>query len=269
MVGWWISLVKDALLDVLFASEKRKKVLLLLRDGPKEMDFILSCLSTSRQALLPQMKILKERNLLYHSNDTYGLTSVGKLIADETKHFLDAIETLDENSHYLITHNTDGIPEPFIKRMREIKDFVLVEPSHINSHDLNMNHFEKAITSKAVYFVSTYMHPESPSILEYLAKKGIQVSLILTEEFARKIIIDYYELCKYYLACDNVKIYTYEKKIPISSLTVVDAGFQLRLLYRDGGFSNKQIICYNPEARQWGKDLYDYYLKDAKLVTEI
>lgn len=135
--------MKDELLGVLFTSEKRKNVILLLRDGPQEMDFILSCLSTSRQALLPQMKILKKRKLLCQSDDVYGLTSIGKLIADKMKPLLDLIETVDENSHYLKTHKVDGIPEPFLRRLHEIKNFVLFEPSHINSHELNINHFKK------------------------------------------------------------------------------------------------------------------------------
>ena len=261
--------MKDELLDILFTSEKRTKVILLLRDGPQEMGLILSCLNTSRQALLPQMKILKKQKLLYQIDDVYGLTNIGKLLADKMTPLLGLIDTVDEHSHYLKNHKIDGIPEPFLGRLHEIKDLIVFEPSHINSHELNMNHFEEAMKSKAVYFVSTYMHPASPLILEQLVKKGTYVSLILTEEFARKIVTENYEVSKYYLACDNVKIYTYKNEIMISSLTVVDTGFQLRLLYKDGEFSNKQVLCYSPEARNWGKDLYEYYLKDAELITEI
>ncbi|WP_321420817.1 winged helix-turn-helix domain-containing protein [uncultured Methanomethylovorans sp.] len=261
--------MKDALLDVLFNSEKRMNIILLLRDGPQEMDFILSCLSTSRQALLPQMKILKNQKLLYQLDDVYGLTSIGKLIADKMKPLLDLINTVDENSHYLKTHKIDGIPEPFLRRLHEIKDFIVFEPSHINSHELNMNHFEEAIKSKAVYFIATYMHLGGLSVLEQLVQKGTYASLIFTEEYFQKIIKENYDLCKYYLTCDNVKIYTSKNEITISSLTVVDTGFQLRLLYKDGEFSNKQMLCYNPKARKWGKDLYGYYLKDAELITKI
>ena len=261
--------MKDEILDILFASEKRKKVLLLLRDGPQEMEFVLSSLNTSRQALLPQMKILKERSLIFQSDDTYGLTSVGKLIADEMQPFLDAIETLDENSHYLLTHKIDGIPEPFLKRICEIKDFFLIEPNHINSQELNRDHFAKALDSKAVYFVATYMHPYSSHILEELVKRYIDVSVILSEEFAQVLTNTMGDKFKDYLSCENVKFYTYKKQIKITNLTVVDTGFQLRLLYKDGGFSNKQVLCYSPEARQWGKDFFDYYLKDAEMITEI
>ena len=46
--------MKKSLIDVLFMSEKRKRVLLLLQDGTKEMEDILKSLDTTRQALLPQ-----------------------------------------------------------------------------------------------------------------------------------------------------------------------------------------------------------------------
>ncbi|WP_342303730.1 transcriptional regulator FilR1 domain-containing protein [Methanolobus sp. ZRKC5] len=78
-----------------------------------------------------------------------------------------------------------------------------------------------------------------------------------------------YDESKSALGLENVKIYTYEKDVEISSLTVCDTGFLLRLLSKDNEFSNKQVTCSSPEGRKWGKDLYDYYLKDAKLITEI
>ncbi|WP_084324032.1 transcriptional regulator FilR1 domain-containing protein [Methanolobus tindarius] len=55
----------------------------------------------------------------------------------------------------------------------------------------------------------------------------------------------------------------------VCSLTITDNGFLLRLLFSNNEFSNKQIICMSPEGRKWGKDLYDYYERDAELITEI
>ena len=52
--------MKKALLDVLYASDKRMRVLLLLKEEPKETQELLKFLDTTRQALLPQMKILEE-----------------------------------------------------------------------------------------------------------------------------------------------------------------------------------------------------------------
>lgn len=80
------------MLDVLFMSEKRKGVLLLLKDGTKETEYLLDCLDTTRQALLPQIRVLQEHCLVSHSKDAYELTAIGKLIVDEMTLLLDKIE---------------------------------------------------------------------------------------------------------------------------------------------------------------------------------
>ena len=82
------------LCDVLVMSEKRKGVLLLLQDGSKEMQYILTALNTTRQALLPQTKVLEEHYLVDHYDDTYELTTIGKLIVDEMAPLVNTTEAL-------------------------------------------------------------------------------------------------------------------------------------------------------------------------------
>jgi predicted transcriptional regulator len=43
----WVMLMKKSLLDVLFASEKRKKTMLFLQDGPVEIEALLKSLQTT------------------------------------------------------------------------------------------------------------------------------------------------------------------------------------------------------------------------------
>lgn len=241
----------------------------MVKDGPQEMTFLLDSLNTSRQALLPQMKILKEHGLLFQSGDAYELTVTGKLIVDQMNPFLGIIETLSSSSHYLESHNVGAIPEHFLKRIKEIRGFTLVEPEHVNSVELNADYLTDCLASRAVYFVYTFLHPGSFSVLDKLVAKGIEVSIILSKELAQKMIDEMYDICKHTLTLENVKIYVYEKDVEISSLTVCDTGFLLRMLSKGNEYSNKQIICSSPEGRKWGKDLYDYHLKDAKLMTEI
>ncbi|AFV22510.1 hypothetical protein Mpsy_0299 [Methanolobus psychrophilus R15] len=45
--------MKKPLLDVIFASEKRKGVLLLLQSGAKKMKYLLSALKTNRNHCFP------------------------------------------------------------------------------------------------------------------------------------------------------------------------------------------------------------------------
>ena len=72
--------MKNNLLDVLFKSEKRKNELLLLQDGPMDMETILTSLGTTRQSLLPQLKILVQHHLISKKDDTYELTTIGNLL---------------------------------------------------------------------------------------------------------------------------------------------------------------------------------------------
>lgn len=71
------------MIDVIFSSEKRKSILLMLQDGPEEMDFFLKSLDTTRQSLLPQIRVLEDHHLVFHYDDTYELTTIGKLIVDK------------------------------------------------------------------------------------------------------------------------------------------------------------------------------------------
>lgn len=263
------SLVKKDLVDVLFASEKRKNVLLLLKDGPQEMDTILANLKTIRQALLPQMKILKEHDLLYQTDDTYRLTSTGQLIVDEMKPFLDTIEIIDKYGHYFTTHNVDLLPSGLKKRLHEIKNITLIEPDHVNSAELNSDYLLECLESRSIQFVYTFMHVGAMSVLDKLIAKGMDISIIFTKELFQKLIDDMYDEFKFALSLENVKVYVYEQPITITSLTLIDTGFLLRLLSSNNEFSNKQIICHGTEGCNWGQDLYDHYLKDSKLITEI
>jgi predicted transcriptional regulator len=56
--------MKKPLLDVIFASEKRKGALLMLQDGAKEMGYLLESLSTTRQACFLRLKYWKNIILL-------------------------------------------------------------------------------------------------------------------------------------------------------------------------------------------------------------
>jgi predicted transcriptional regulator len=112
--------MKKPLLDVMFASEKRKNVLLLMQDGPKKMEYLLQSLNTSRQALLPQTKILEEHYLIQHEKDTYMLTHVGKLIIDEIAPAIGTVDVLSNDIDYWGTHNFDFIPLHLLSRIREL-----------------------------------------------------------------------------------------------------------------------------------------------------
>ncbi len=253
----------------MFASEKRKNMLLLLQDGPKEMKIILKSLKTTRTALLPQAKILKNHYLITQSDDIYELTTMGKIVVDETQPFLDIIDSLDQNEEYLASHNIDCIPNHLLKRISDIKDCEIIEPSLLNIYEVNKIFSKMANESNSLFFVVTFMHPDFPAIMSEYAKRKINVSMILNKELFEKHKDELHDEFEHFLNCESIKYYVCQKDIELLSLSISDQRFVLRLLSINNEFSNKQLYSHNPKAHQWSKDLFNHYLKDSTEITEI
>ena len=259
---------KKQLIDVIFASEKRKKVLLMLKDGPQEMKVLLEELDTNRAALLPQIRILEDHSLVYQSRDSYGLTTIGKIVVDEMKPFLDTIESLNKHSHYLSTHNTESVPDHLFERISELRHCQIVEPSLVNTYEINRDFFEKAKSSGSLRFIFTFLHPTFPEILSHYLVRDIDISIILTQDLLDKIKTDLPEEFKKALVQDSIRFYIYSKDIKISSLSISDNCFVLRLLFNNNEFSSKQVYCCHHEAYKWSRDLFDHFMKDAVRIKD-
>ncbi len=242
--------MKKSLIDIIFASEKRKNVLLMLLDGEKEMNLILDSLNTTRQALLPQMRILEDHCLIYKSGDSYGLTTIGTIIADEMRPFLEKIEILDNNRSYLATHNIECIPKNIFKRINELKKCKVIEPDLVNTYEVNKDFLEHARISGSLFFVFTFIHPTFPSLVSEFINKNINISIVITKELLDKLKSEWYEDFNRLMSSKNVKFYVYCKDLKISSLAVSDNCFVLRLLFKNNTFSSKQLFCRNCEAHK-------------------
>ena len=66
--------------DLIWLSDKRKKLLLLLMDGPKSMKHIIKALNETAHSMSPQLKILKDEMLISQKGDMYELTTIGSII---------------------------------------------------------------------------------------------------------------------------------------------------------------------------------------------
>lgn len=153
--------MKKQITDILLASDKRKNVLLLLKDGPEEMEIPLESLDTTRTALLPQIKILRESHLVskHKSEDRYELTIIGRLIVEEMEHFLPAVNLFGGSCDYLGTHHIDFIPEDLLKRMPELGPYDVIEIPINEFFDTDKTFFEKAVKSHYWLEITSALHP--------------------------------------------------------------------------------------------------------------
>ena len=62
------------LLCTICYSQKRKNLLMLLKDGPKSWEEIKASLHVTSTGMLPQIKILEDEKLICRKGKEYGLT---------------------------------------------------------------------------------------------------------------------------------------------------------------------------------------------------
>lgn len=77
------------LTELTFRSEKRKELLLFLKDKPRSIYEIQEQLCTDPVSILPQLKKLKDRKLVIQRSHTYELSIIGKAIADKMSPLID------------------------------------------------------------------------------------------------------------------------------------------------------------------------------------
>ncbi|MCQ6963525.1 helix-turn-helix transcriptional regulator [Methanolobus chelungpuianus] len=261
--------MRKMLVDVIFASEKRKDMLLLLREGKMEMGDILSSLDTTRQALLPQAKVLEEHHLVTHRNDSYELTAIGELLVAEIIPLIDKAEVMGVNLDYWGTHDLGFIPPHLLDRIGDIRECTVTEPSLVDTYEVNRDFLEMAYRSSSLYFIFNFMHPSLPSIIDQFLQRNIDVYIIVSKDVLKKLKEELHEVTERFITGGKMRCCLHEKEMKLLSLAINDSCFVLRLFSRDNTFCNKQLACCTPRAHQWARDLFDHYMKDSVPITKL
>ena len=261
--------MKKPLLDVVFMSEKRKGVLLLLQNGAQRMEYILRSLGTTRQALLPQMRILEEHYLIDHSKDSYKLTTIGKLIADEMAPLVNTLEVLDVDTDYWGTHQLDFIPSHLLKRINDLRECEIVAPPITELYSVHKFFQVESKMPDWVYTVTAFLYPNSYSIFTELLENNVSSYFIVSQELLDKIRTEHHEEYKSLLKNENFRMYVYNKEMNFLFFTFDNNHLLMSLLKGNGEVDTKFIISRTKEALEWAKELFDYYMKKSTPITEI
>lgn len=255
------------LLDVIFASEKRRSVLLLLKDGPRDMEELLNHINTTRQVLLPQMRILEKHHLIIHTKDTCELTTIGKMIVDETAPLIDSVSFFNGEDDYWGTHKLDFLPPHLLKRISEIGEHRIVKPSLTESFELNQKIIEAGYISESHHAACAYYHADMSSVLSRMVKNGVTIHYLVTSSVLEKMIgSDREELTQ---LLENKLFHMYVcHGMGFLGFTYNNHSVLLRLLKNDGSADSTQVECFDPGAHEWAEELFEYLLKDAVPVKK-
>lgn len=262
--------MKKTLIDVIFASEKRKGVLLLLRDGAKETEYLLKCLDTTRQALLPQMKVLEEHYLVNHYKDTYELTTIGKMLVDNMALLLKTISVFESDIDYWGTRKLDFIPPHLFNRIKELEKCRIINPFIQDLYALPQELYgaydisqESSKRAKTFFGVTAFFYPNFTKVFTEMLHGQVNINLIVTQDLFDQVQgrdrADYAEIVKNKL----FHLFVYPGKIDFISFAFNEYYLLMRLLNSEGNYDYMYILTSNQNALEWTKELFKYYLKDS------
>jgi len=262
--------MEDSLIDLIFLSEKRTNVLLLLLEGPKDINTIKKTLKASATSVQPQVKILREKHLVVQDRELYRLSEMGKIIVEKMKPLLDTLSVLEENVDYWADRDMSKIPPFLLSRVGELGHCIIIEPQIEHLFEMIPEYVKNADEAKKFESLISYFHPLFPSFYLGLAKKGTSVSLLLPESIlGRWFEDDYREQTRQFLKMENTKLLVFKDCEKIPNIVAADNFMGIALFPRDAAFDRKYLISFEPGALAWGKELYDYYEQSSEQIENI
>lgn len=184
----------SCLIKTIFLSEKRKNVLvLLLNEGPKNIDEIKEALDFSSSALMPQIKKLLKWDLVTYDpvEDVYKLSDMGVLIVEKIEEFLNIIDIYVENHEYWETRDLSEIPYHMRKRIGNLKHCELLEAGRDCLFEFHPTFVEKVLASKYVMMANSAFQPQTVSIFSKLLQNNTKISFVLTQQVFDKFFDDF------------------------------------------------------------------------------
>ncbi|KKG14855.1 ArsR family transcriptional regulator [Methanosarcina sp. 2.H.T.1A.6] len=253
--------MNQTLLDLILFSEKRRDFLLLLKEGPKNAQEILDRLQVPRTALLPQIKKLKEQNLVIHEEGVYRLSLIGEIVIEKMQPLLDTLKVFEKNEEFWADRNLSPIPPHIMKRISELGNYRLIEPDLSHTFDINPEFMKHVSNSNHILMFFSYFHPQFPAFFLDLARRGTEISLVLNESVYLRLAEDFKKEGEELLRMKNTSLFIMDKtEVEIPAIVASsDKIMVLGLFNESGRFDRQYVISFEPGAIEWGKDLFEYF----------
>jgi predicted transcriptional regulator len=262
--------MNSPLLELIFLSEKRKDLLLYLKEGPKNIEEIKKYLNSNAVAVLPQIKKLRDNSLVFKKEDSYILSPLGIALAERMQAMTSLLNVFGNNYQFWTSHSIECLPASFRSRIGDLENSTLSEPpdwTHL--FEPHREFIEKLSISRKINGISSIFFPLYPSLFLSFAKNGADVSLLVTDPVYERLTGEYNTDLREFLSLENTCLYVCNKKIEFSHV-VTEKFLSLSLPFSNGTYDHThEVMCFTPVALEWGEDLFAYYRDRSKKITEI
>ncbi|MCQ1535696.1 winged helix-turn-helix domain-containing protein [Methanosarcina sp. KYL-1] len=260
--------MKQPLIELTLFSEKRKELLLLLKEEPKSIDEIKKKLNVDSASIQPHIKKIKSSFLVLEEKGVLRLSDIGEIIVENMQGLVDTLEVVEGNIDYWTEHDLTAIPENLLERIEELGKYEILEPDAEHMFETPDFFLENILKSKEVLTFVSYFHPESPTLYADIAENGAELTLCMTEIVAERLFQDFPEEAARLSKPENSKIFICQKPVKLPSLVVTDRFMVLKLLENTGKLRDCMLLCCEEKALQWGKELFMHYRDMSEPLDE-
>jgi len=261
--------MKKASLQAVIASNENRCLLLFLGEGPKDFNNLIVSLGMAKEQLLSIIRSLEESYLIIENSGIYRLTCMGELIAGKLKPLFSLEEFINTANGYWLNRKLDFIPPFLLKELHKINSGTVTQPSSSNLYDYNKEAHEASLSSKSFSMAAACLHPVFPDLFSDMIDSGVNLSLIFDPYLLDKIKRDNPNELQKLLNERQVSLHLYSQQMPFLSFKVTDSCIVLKLLDRNNVYDHKQLICYGPDAVEWGNELFEHYRRQSVQLADL
>jgi predicted transcriptional regulator len=253
------------LIDLLFMSQKRRDLLLLLKNGGRKIEDIVSILHVTPTGMLPQIKKLKEESLIFQENKEYKLTPLAEILVEKMEPLINTLEVIEENLNYWQERDLSSIPHSFLERLNELKSCSLIEPDPDNIFEPPTIFLENIRKSKKILLLSSIFHPIFSEIFQ---RKGedTEITLIVTQKIYERLKNDFEKELEVYMAGEKRRLLVCVGELKIAMIIKTEYFMSADFLTYKGAFDQETIIGIEPASMKWAEDLILHYRDKAQEI---
>ncbi|WP_292466604.1 winged helix-turn-helix domain-containing protein [Methanolobus sp.] len=261
--------MKTSLINTVWFSEKRKNLLLLLYEGERDLEQIKKSLNVTTRSIMPQIKTLKNNNLIMQEQDQFSLTTIGKTIIKNMLPFLCTSRIIEENKDFWASRNFDAIPPHLFSKIRYLGHYFLIEPDINHMFELPREFVDNIPKSKSIMTFVSYLHPMFLSLYLKAAQSGAKISLFVSEVALEKMKNEYFEQFNELMKMTNATLFLCKENPKIPMVTVTDWFSYICLFNDEGRYDHRDIISFDESSLKWCNELFDYYRTNSEKLCQI
>jgi len=261
-----VSAMDKILIDLLFMSQKRRDLMLLLRNGGKTLEEIVDILDVTPTGMLPQIKKLKEEFLVVQDDKEYRLTSLAEVLVEKMKPLLDILEVIEEHKDFWQERDLSGLPPAFLERLNELKPYYLVNPDPNKIFETPAVYLENVEKSKNILHLSSIFHPVFPETFLRTENNDVEITLIVTKKIYERLKNDFKKELKFYLTQEKKRLFVCADEIKIAMLTKTEHFMMADFLTWKGAYDQERVISFEPVPLKWAEDLILHYKEQAQEI---